>query len=373
MTLALKTNKLLSRFAKKMPQAAPYPWYLVCSLYLLMMHPSGDAAALDAILEPIAPSVRKWASVVVVDGEESSPDFRWYHYRDSEHAIDFWPASTIKIYTAVAALEYLNQLGVSSDSALIFEHQVGDHWQVDAARTPREMISEVFRRSSNEDYTLLLRFVGIDRINTQFLIPEKGFPHSALMRDYVVHRPVVYENTEPQRIRIVEPDGKHREVTHSWTGISYARQRGATILSDTTGNATSTRELAECLRRILFAEVLPPEEKYQLTNQQLGWIRHGEDGLVGLENKSAGPYAWKDAIETLLPRARYFHKAGLISNYVLDVAYVEDEALNVKFILSLAAHTGDGKVIGQMAKALTRWILQQKAIPTTKEDSTQER
>ena len=53
------------------------------------------------------------------------------------------------------------------------------------------------------------------------------------------------------------------------------------------------------------------------------------------------------------------------------MAYVEDEALNVKFILSLAAHTGDGKVIGQMAKALTRWILQQKAIPTTEEDSTQ--
>ena len=93
--------------------------------------------------------------------------------------------------------------------------------------------------------------------------------------------------------------------------------------------------------------------------------------VEGTESKSAGPYAWKNAIETLLPQARYFHKAGLISNYVLDVAYVEDDKLNVKFILSLAAHTGDGKVIGQMAKELTRWRLKQKAIPTTEEDCTQ--
>ena len=201
------------------------------------MHPSGDAATLDAILEPIAPSVRKWASLVVVDGEESSPSFRWYHYRDSEHAIDFWPASTIKIYTAVAALEYLNQLSVSSDSALIFERQVGDRWQVDAARTPREMISEVFRRSSNEDYTLLLRFVGIDR-STPISDSRERFPHSALMRDYVVHRPVVYENTEPQRIRIVGPDGKRRGHPHL-DGPFLCQAARCHHLGDTTGNATS--------------------------------------------------------------------------------------------------------------------------------------
>ena len=33
------------------------------------------------------------------------------------------------------------------------------------------MLSETFRRSSNEDYTLLLRMVGLDRLNSRFLIP----------------------------------------------------------------------------------------------------------------------------------------------------------------------------------------------------------
>jgi hypothetical protein len=42
--------------------------------------------------------------------------------------------------------------------------------QLDYARTMPEMLSEVFLRSCGVDYTLLLRLVGIDRINTELLI-----------------------------------------------------------------------------------------------------------------------------------------------------------------------------------------------------------
>jgi len=171
---------------------------------LVVLASSLQAAVLDDLLGDISPDVKKWATVVLVKGEFSEPAFEWFHYRDSAEAVDFWPASTIKIYTVVAALEYINELGVPTDCALVFEHKDKDRWTLDSARTMREMISEVFRRSSNEDYTLLLRFVGIDRINTKFLIPERGFPHSALMRDYITHRPPLYVNEEPQRITVRE-------------------------------------------------------------------------------------------------------------------------------------------------------------------------
>lgn len=315
-----------------------------------------QAGSLDALIEPVDPDIPKWASVIVIEGNDTHPKFSWHHYRDSEDAVDFWPASTIKIYAAVAALEFLNELQYPLDCALMFERRTESVWQLDAARTLREMISEVFRRSSNEDYTLLLRYVGIDRINTQFLIPERGFPHSALMRDYVVHRPVVYENSEPQRVRMVQADGTSSVIEHQWSGVSYAEQRGATVLSSTTGNCTSTRELAECMRRIMFHEVIPVEERYLLTPEQLSLLRFGGDGLYGLENKEAGPYAWEGRLKEIYPKARYFHKAGMISNYTLDLAYIDDEASNTRFILCVAAETGNGDTVRNMAGVLAEWI-----------------
>ena len=318
-----------------------------------------SAGTLDSLIDPIDPNISKWASLVTVQGDTSNLKFKWHHYRKSQDAVDFWPASTIKIYTVVAALEYLNELEQPLDSALIFERQTDGLWHLDTARTMREMISEVFRRSSNEDYTLLLRFVGIDRINTQFLIPEKGFQYSALMRDYVVHRPVVYENTEPQRIRIISKGNKPKVVEHKWSGISYAEQRGASILSSTTGNCTSTAELAECMRRIMFHESLSESERYHLTSEQLNAIRYGGEGLYGLENKEAGPYALEGNLKKIFPEARFFHKGGMISQYTLDVAYIEDAASQTRFILSLAAQTGKGDTVRKMAGVLAEWIASQ--------------
>jgi hypothetical protein len=315
--------------------------------------------SLDSIIDSIDPNISKWASLVIAHDNEGQTEFDWHYYRGSRETVDFWPASTIKIYTVVAALEYLNELKRPLDSTLVFERQTDDRWHLDTARTMREMISEVFRRSSNEDYSLLLRFVGIDRINTQFLIPEKGFPHSALMRDYVTHRPIVYENTEPQRIHIVTSHQESMTITHTWSGISFGEQRGATILSSKTGNCTSTAELAECMRRIMFHESIPEAERYQLTNAQVDAIRYGGGGLYGLENKEAGPYAWESDLKKIFPKARYFHKAGMISNYTLDVAYIVDENSNTRFILSLAANTGKGDTIRKMAGALARWVQSQ--------------
>jgi hypothetical protein len=315
-----------------------------------------QAGQLDTLLKDISPETKKWASVAIVKGEKSEPVFEWFHYRDSAEAVDFWPASTIKIYTVVAALEFLNELKVPMDCVVVFEHKENGRWILDSARTMREMISEVFRRSSNENYTLLLRFVGIDRINTKFLIPEKGFPHSALMRDYITFRPPLYVNEEPQRITIYSKEKDPVQVEHHWSGISYAKKRGATALSSTTGNCTSTRELAECLKRIIFHHALPESERYNLTDEQVKFIIEGGRGLTGLENKEAGPYAWEDSAEKVFPNARFFHKGGLISTYSLDVAYIDDAESNTRFILAVAAQSGDTKTVTQMAKTIAEWI-----------------
>lgn len=332
----------------------------LCGVYALcfwFLCGSASASPLDAIIDPINPEISKWASVFIVKEQAEAVTFDWEHYKQSQEAVDFWPASTIKLYTVLAGLEYLNELGMPTDSSLSFYRQVDDRWRLDTARTMREMISEVFRRSSNEDYTLLLRFLGIDRMNTQFLIPQRGFPRSALMRDYVTYRPIVYENEEPQKILIMSSSGdRMASVEHTWTGISYAEKRGATVLSSTTGNCTSTYELANCVRRLMWHETIPVEERFKLTPEQIDFVRHGGQGLVGFENRLAGAYGWEDSGEAVFPKARFYHKAGLISTYSLDAAYYDDADSGLKFGLAVAAHSGDPTTVKEMAKAICQWI-----------------
>ncbi len=318
---------------------------------------SARAGSLDGILNPIDPDTPKWASVIVItDGPDRAPRFDWHHYHDSAQAVNFWPASTIKVYAVVAALEYLNELGWPTDVTLSFERQGQEGWTLDCARTMREMVSEVFRRSSNEDYTLLLRFVGVDRINTRLLVPERGFPHSALMRGYVRGRPYEYDRAERQRITLMDRGGRITVVEHAWSGVSYSKQRGATVISAETGNCTSTRELAECLRRIMFHEHLPGEERYNLTDEQLTLLRTGGAGWTGLENREAGGFAWTDAIQKVYPEARYFSKGGQISTHTLDLAYIEDPASGTRFIVALAAESGRPGTVRAMAERIALWI-----------------
>lgn len=313
--------------------------------------------SLEDMIDNITPDINKWASVIEVTGPRDHPQFTWHHYKDSGNAVNFWPASTIKIYSAIAAFELLNENDMPLDSVAIFERKTEGRWKLDAARTMSEMSSEVFRRSSNEDYTLHLRMVGIDRINTQFLIPDRGFPHSALMRGYVRGRPYEYKREEPQRITLVSPDGKQRKIIeHTWSGRSYSKERGATVISETTGNISSTRELAECMRRIIFHELIDAKDRYNLTQEQLKLIRDGFDGeLFSLQNKEAGPYAWNKAAKTVFPDAKFYHKGGWISNQSLDVAYIDDEASGTRFIVAVSANTGKTAVCQEMARRIALW------------------
>jgi hypothetical protein len=321
-----------------------------------------NALDLEEALKDVHPEIPKWATIIKVTSPDDEPQFETVHLGDSENRVDFWPASTIKLYTVIAGVEFLNEHRMPLDSVVVFSRPDENGGFVrDCARTFSEMMSEVFRRSSNEDYTLLLRMMGIDYVNTRFLIPERGFPHSALMRDYVTYRPVIYENDEPQMIELVAPDGRRTVIRHEWSGVSYAEQRGATVLSSTTGNCTSTAELANCVRRLVFHEHISPDERFHITSDQARFILNGDEarGIVGFKNRSAGAYGWEQSGEVVFPDADFYHKGGLISTYVLDVGYISHESTGNHIIFALAAHSGTEQVMRDMAKAVFESIRSQ--------------
>lgn len=310
---------------------------------------------LTAVMEAAAPGLKLRATVIAVETVNGQTTFPAWHYKNEPDAIDFWPASTIKIYTAVAALERLHALKMPLETTLTFERREGSGpWVLDCARAMPEMLSEVWRRSSNEDYTLLLRFNGLDHLNGSFLTPERGFTRSALMRGYWKARPYTYKPEERQRITLRAQDGRIEFVEHLWAGHSWSAERGATVIDSRTGNMASTRDLADCLRRIVFHELIPEAERFKISPEMLSFLQHGGNGFTGLETKDpdSGPHAW-DGGKELFPKARYYHKVGLISNEVLELAVVDDRAESGKaWVLCLRAGVGTEKVMVDLCRAV---------------------
>jgi hypothetical protein len=320
-------------------------------------------ASLDAAVDRIAPDVAKHVTVIIADESIQGLTFGTKHYRGQEQATNFWPASTIKVYPVIAALEALHARGLPLDVTVSFEHREADGtWRLDCARTMREMLSEVFRRSSNEDYTLLLRMVGLDALNGSFLVPGRGFARSALMRGYVTKRPWRYDRAEEQRITVTPREGVAQSWTHRWAGHSWSAERGATIIDAQTGNCTTTHDLARSLQRLVFHEHMPESERYQMSAEMLDFLRFGGAGLVGLETKDpdSGPYAWEQSGSVLYPKARFFHKCGLISNYALSLACVDDRAQSKRgIVLAASINSGDEKLIRALCRVILEWAQSQ--------------
>jgi hypothetical protein len=331
---------------------------LLLTMALLPVQPM-PPAMVEAI-DKIEPNAQKWLIAASVDAHGQG---QWLDYRSTAQRTDFWPASTVKLYACIAALERLNAVKAPLNASLTFAHQNRDQdWVTDCARTMPEMLSEVFRRSSNEDYTLLLRLCGIDHINSQFLIPAKGFPSSAIMRGYTRQIPWTYDRGSAQRISIQAP-GYLQVIEHRWSQRSYSAERGCTIIDAQTGNLTSPLELVECLRRIVFHDRLPEHERYAITSSQAQLLCHGQNGSTGLETKdsSSGPLAWT-AAQLIFPKARVYHKVGVISNYTLDLTYIDDSQHSGRRIILcpvIAAGT-DTLVKGEPAvSAMARVISEQ--------------
>ncbi len=316
--------------------------------------------AFDTAVDKAAPEVSRRATVIIADRQpDGSLKFRTTHYKDDPSASDFWPASTIKLYAALAALEQVHALGFKLDVVVTFEHKNDKgEWVLDSSRTMREMLSETFLRSSNEDYTLLLRMPGRDAINSQFLIPERGFKKSALMRGYVTARPWVYLPAEPQRITLRAPDGTVKTVEHTWGGRAWSEERGATVIDAKTGNVTTTEDMAECLRRVIFHEHIPEAERFRISQEMLDFLRYGGGGLTGLETKGrdGGAFAWQKSGEHVYPNARFFHKGGWISNYGLDLACLDDRANSGRAVIVAAmVNTGKEDAIRALCRSLLEW------------------
>lgn len=301
-------------------------------------------------------STRAWAELIHVDWVNDRPRFTRRGYADSADQVDFWPASTIKIYAATAALVILAQEGMTLDAEVTLSHQSGGEWVEDVTTTVRDMVFQTFTCSSNLTYTGLLRLAGLDWINQAFFVPEMGFEQTTLMRGYTLDRPWVYVREEPQRA-VLSQGGRQVVREHTWSGVSYANEVGCTVYNEAgTANCSSPRDMAEHMKRVMFHEHLAPEDRLPVNQSDLDWMRYGDAERPVMNNVDAcGGPGWA-GVSRVFPEARFYHKGGRVMQYRLDLQYIEDEATGAAYILAVATDTGADGVVETLSEEIARMV-----------------
>jgi hypothetical protein len=306
----------------------------------------------DGVVDLAKGDYRAWAHFIHVYGDD--PTFHGLSYAGTGRDNDYWPASTIKVYPVTAALILLAAEGFSLDAEATFYRDSGNGFARDITMSFRDMIFQTFTCSSNETYTLLLRFAGADWLNTEFFAAY-GFPDTALMRGYNSSRPWAYQLGERQRI-VVQEGERSFTREHGWSGQRYADDVGCTIYNQSgTGNCSSPQDMAEHMRRVMFHEQLPVEESFPLRETDLDWVRFGGPDPVMNNKEACGGPGWA-GVRQVFPQADFFHKGGLVSEYRLDLMYVEDAATDSRYVLQVAVDDGVDRPVADVSEAVARMV-----------------
>ncbi len=313
-----------------------------------------DLPHLDAVVDLARGSTPVWASLISVQDDDGVPAFASYAYADTADRTDFWVASTIKIYTVTAALVLLREQGLSLDTEATFYRRTdsADPWSEDLTVTFRQLIFDVFDHSSNSAYTLLLRFAGIDWLSTAFFTPAHGFQSTALMVPYVSDRPWRYDRGEQQRI-VLTDGATTAERTHTWSGTLYDDEVGCAFRYSSRANCSPPSEMAEHMRRLMFHEWLPDSERFAVDPEQLDWVRYG-DATTDVMYLPGSP--WAEGVLRVFPDADYWHKAGRVTDYALDLHYVDDVTTNTRFAASVVTESTTTAAYDRVSEELTRML-----------------
>lgn len=266
------------------------------------------------------------ALVVRLDRE---PGGSWtqsrYDWRGtSVHRENWWPASTVKLYAAIAALEVLHALGLPPQAKATFAYE-------DEPRSNRisSLLHSALVPSNNLAYDRLVELVGFDTLNGEFFTAAKGFHDTVLLRAYFGR----FKNPETgNATNRVSP-----AITLSYRKQSAslpAREGKGELACPEEGNCTSLRDLAEALKRTILHFELPETQRFAFGKQAVATLER----LLKKERKRGNGVV--DGLrEAFGESATLYHKAGFARDWFSDAVFVKRRG-RTHYIVAMAGYGG---------------------------------
>ena len=298
--------------------------------------------------------------------QDNKPRFTDHFFNvDPNHY--FYPASTVKLPTALLALEKLNLLqqpGLNSGSAMVTENGFGKMTAVfndpstpDGRPSIAQYVKKVFLVSDNNAQNRMYEFLGPQYLNSALW--AKGYKEAQ-----VIHRldialseeenrhtnPVSFYDSAGRKV-YQQPMAYNKEpyfLRNDKVGNGYLKngQLVGEPLDFSQKNRIALPSLHTILRSVMFPESVNPEQRFRLRTADLDMVRKymsmypGESDFPSYDESTYYPAYCKfllygaDKKASILPGVRIFNKVGDAYGFLLDVAYVADFVNKVEFMVS---------------------------------------
>jgi hypothetical protein len=311
-----------------------------------------------------------------IDRDQNNlPHFISYSYRlNANHY--FYPASTVKLPTAIFALEKLNKLKIKhltiksvmkTDSSFAGETRLEmDTLAKNGLPSIEQYIKEILLVSDNFAYNRLYEFVGRGEINDKLkkynlnntrIIGRlavgdggEGAKHTNAIDFYdgdklVYHKPAQYDGRDyPMHLE------------NMIQGQGYIDRNGKLVMQPFDFSDKNVYPIADqqsVLKRLLFPEVFPEDQRFNLTKEQYKLIYHymsmfpTESRYPAYNPPEYFPAYCKwlfyggDSTAVIEPHIRIFDKIGDSYGYDIDNAYIVDFKNKVEFMLTAVVQSND--------------------------------
>ena len=280
-----------------------------------------------------------------IDRIKDSIIFTDYNFqvKDSNY---FYPASTVKILTAVLALEKLNEMD-SLDLYTQF-YVEGDSLETTFANE----ISKIFAVSDNEANNRLLEFLGQDRINQS--LKDKGI--AAVRISHRLSTENAFEVTTRPLIAYLndttttwlKPSVNKPPVPLALNGIKKgtAYYEENTLINEpfdfSLKNYYPLSTQNEVLKRIIFPEQFPKNERFNLSPDQHSFLLKAMSDLpknMGYDEMDYYDgyckfFMFGDTRDTIPKYLKIYNKVGNAYGTITDCAYITDSKNDVEFMLA---------------------------------------
>jgi hypothetical protein len=314
-----------------------------------------------------------------IDRDENNvPHFKSYTYRLNPNHY-FYPASTVKLPTAIFALEKLNELhikGLTIKSAMITDSAFTGQTKVKKDTSSKNglpsienYIKKILLVSDNDAYNRLYEFVGREEINQKLkkygltgtrivgrlAIGDKGesTKHTNPIDFYdgkklVYHKPALYD-----------PNEYPMHPEHMIMGKGYMDKDDKLVMEPFDFSKNNIYPLADqqaVLKRLLFPELYPENERFNLTPDQYKliykymsmWPTESKHPTYSPPEYFPAYCKWLfyggDSLAVINPHIRIFNKIGDSYGYDIDNAYIVDFKNKVEFMLSAVVQSNDDDI-----------------------------
>ena len=296
--------------------------------------------------------------------KKNRPYFTRYYYNVDRERY-FNPASTVKLPTALAALEKLHKIkkkGVDKytflriDSAFSGQTAVaGDSTSATGYPSIAHYIKKLFLVSDNDAYNRLYEFVGQERLNK--MLRKKGYANVRITRRFVPMTEEENRHTNPFAFLKNGVVTYQQPAATSRFPFDFRRQlrigrahwdrRDSLVegpMDFTKHNSLPLEDLQSLLQSVLFPASVPKKQRFDLSADDYSLLRHV---MSALPRESRFPsydtteyfdsytkFFFKSGKQKIPASIRIFNKAGWSYGFLTDAAYVVDFQNGIEFMLA---------------------------------------